>query len=401
MMCVARMFPLSMLISSILAAACSERIDDSPGLADRSRSVVAVSSALRVGLGMVRCSGDSRFVVVNDPSYNVGEHGSLDHLLAYDLNSLNHKWTLGSADSNAPFGTTWAITIENGKPLLVLLTWTGQDSLSGNLVYIDACAGRIERQVPCSVRGEEPGPAIVMTGDWDGDGAADCVVSDPAYSSGGLSHNGRIVRVSTKTGLVLLQVVGKQYRGWFGSDLATLSDIDGDGVDDIVVASNHALTILSGRTMEQVYVVEGGVGGCVLGRAVTTFDWDSDGAEDVCVGWRVPGKGLEVGNGEVWVVSIKKRAQLARWNYPCFFVASVGRNGTRKPAVIIGDGESLLEITSGEQSARCLVRMPRGAIAPFAPLIYDNPDGKRQYVIYESFDPGMARGKGELVRYSE
>jgi len=70
-------------------------------------------------------------------------------------------------------------------------------------------------------------------GDVDGDGVSDLVLGFPRSDD----ETGRIVVVSGKSGDVLLEMRGTQAHERFGSTLAFLGDVDGDGRDDFAVSA--------------------------------------------------------------------------------------------------------------------------------------------------------------------
>ena len=93
--------------------------------------------------------------------------------------------------------------------------------------------------------GERVGIALAMTGDYDGDGAADVLVGSRGSEALVTLHSGA-------TGEVLRRYGTSQAEERALVDLAALGDVDGDGVDDlaVVTASAHgsSLSVFSGES---------------------------------------------------------------------------------------------------------------------------------------------------------
>lgn len=138
------------------------------------------------------------------------------------------------------------------------------------------------------VAGDGYGSALAALGDVDGDGRGDVAISAPYFVGGAPAH----VEVrSGATGALLWRRDDPSFLRQYGLSLARLRDLDGDGRDELVVGSPAAagsgeVQILSGANGSVLRTLAVPPGTAILfGRAVAACgDLDGDLLEDVAVG---------------------------------------------------------------------------------------------------------------------
>jgi hypothetical protein len=117
------------------------------------------------------------------------------------------------------------------------VTDVGGSSLAG-ISYVYSFG---KREVLLEVAGEQPaelfGQAVANAGDVDGDGTCDVVAGGPLASPGGKAEAGVVRVFSGKTGMKLLQLEGASPGLRLGQSVGGLGDIDGDGLDEIIVGA--------------------------------------------------------------------------------------------------------------------------------------------------------------------
>ncbi|MEZ5967143.1 MAG: integrin alpha [Planctomycetota bacterium] len=143
--------------------------------------------------------------------------------------------------------------------------------------------------------GDALGEAVSGCGDLDGDGLADVVVGGPWSDAGG-TDSGKVSLVG-RGGRVIATLVGANPGDLFGFAVAGLGDVDGDGVEDLIVGAPGAnprgvhsgrTQVLSGRTRSVLYTIDGDAAGDECGYAVgSAADIDRDGRADFIVGFHL------------------------------------------------------------------------------------------------------------------
>ena len=153
--------------------------------------------------------------------------------------------------------------------------------------------------IPGSAPNERFGMSPISLGDVNGDGRPDIAVGAPGVGGSNPQSTGLVRVLSGFDFQVLYVVVGTTLGDRFGSQLAKLDDVDGDGVSDFVVAAPG-----TGNPMLPGYVrtVSGATGATIrttVAPGGTAFGWylaaggdfDGDGYDDFAVsGWYAPQK---------------------------------------------------------------------------------------------------------------
>lgn len=139
--------------------------------------------------------------------------------------------------------------------------------------------------------GEAYGQAVAVLGDVDLDGIEDVAAGAPLAPDGAGTARGRVDVLSGADGSVLYSIVGALGSGEFGSSVAALGDIDGDGVGDFAAGGPAALGQrgyvrgYSGATGAFRFARLGQISTERFGHALAGVgDADGDGIPDVAVG---------------------------------------------------------------------------------------------------------------------
>jgi hypothetical protein len=188
---------------------------------------------------------------------------------------------VGDLDSNG------VPDIAVGAPQDLLVTGTAY-------VYSGASGSLIRELDPIEIRGLF-GASISSVEDLDGDGVPDLMVSGPFTSRPESFGVGAVLVFSGATGTLLYNFVGEVGETYMGWSVAGTGDLNGDGIPDLMIGTPYDpvggvigvgnAVVRSGATGELIYIFEGEEAGDFLGWAVASIDdLDGDGVRDLLLG---------------------------------------------------------------------------------------------------------------------
>jgi hypothetical protein len=161
-------------------------------------------------------------------------------------------------------------------------------------IYSGANVGLI-REVTHSGSGSGWGFGLTLAGDcdWDGDGRGDLLIGSPFYSNGAPSR-GLLQIYSGANNSVLRSWLGEA-DDRLGGAVAGLGDVDGDGLDDIAIASpfsddngyeSGSVAVYGTQDPAMPIFVVDGEDGSRMGASLSRLgDVNGDGTPDLLVGW--------------------------------------------------------------------------------------------------------------------
>jgi hypothetical protein len=152
--------------------------------------------------------------------------------------------------------------------------------------------------------GQEYGAAVVGLGDTNGDAIPDFAVGAPLVSAAAPGA-GQVTILSGEDGALLLTLDGSAPDSHYGSALARVPDLDGDGIDDLAVGApreggdrHGTVRVHSSASGALLLLLEGDGADDFFGTSVCAAgDLDGDTVADLFVG--APQAGLEAGYARV------------------------------------------------------------------------------------------------------
>jgi hypothetical protein len=231
--------------------------------------------------------------------------------------------------------------------------------------------------------GEQNGYAIADAGDVNGDGLPDVISGAPGQAN----DVGHAYVYSGATGRTIARLRGHRHGDGFADAVSGVGDVNGDGVPDLLVGApgtaktaGHAY-VISGRTHRVIRVLSAHRRGDLFGDGTAqTGDLNGDGVDDLIVG----ASGVTAGHGAAYVYSGRTGTRLLRIRgergnaaFGQFFVAGVGDlNGDGVPDLYVGD--------YGSNNA--------GQAGGFA-AVYSGIDGSRLHAWRGAAGEGMGPGR--------
>ncbi|PLX39346.1 MAG: hypothetical protein C0606_02125 [Hyphomicrobiales bacterium] len=227
--------------------------------------------------------GDSFTVVsVNGQSADVGSQITLasgalltlnaDSTFAYDPNGAFEGIPEGAAGTDS---FTYSISDGNGGTDTASVTVTVADK--NDAPSFNVQSGFTDTTLGGDTATDRFGWSVASAGDVDNDGFDDVIIGEPYAGSAHV--------VSGATGETLFTLVRDGNERYVGYSVASATDIDNDGHDDLIVGSYSTVKIVSGATGETLRTIFGDSDSRYFGYSVASAgDVDGDGIADVIIG---------------------------------------------------------------------------------------------------------------------
>lgn len=334
-------------------------------------------------------------IAVADPSWKSGSFlgSGIVYLVSGSDGSLLRAYQ-GDAAASQFFGKSLAALDANGDGVLDLAV--GSPGYAGSIGY-GAGAVRVYSGTDGALlafttgtASSQYGSAIANAGDQDGDGREDLYVGAPMANS----NRGAVYIQSGLDGSILRTVNSPVTFGSFGVTLATLDDVDGDGLKDLAVGSpalrngtiGNAGKVSILRSSDSTFAVElqGTVVYTRLGQTLASApDANGDGLADLLIGSYSGGLALLVSGTDLTTIR-----DLSVPGLPAYQPVNVG--GT-----VDYDGDGVADIMIGSPALNTTVSPAAGGSR-----IVSGTDGSTLYeVLATSPYTGLGISQAPLPGY--
>jgi len=226
---------------------------------------------------------DFRPVPGQAPTGRITVHSGVDGGVLFQRdgssNSMFGSAVAGVGDVNSDGVPDFAVGSSTGDPA----------QFNGQIDVLSGTDGSVIHSIPGTDFASTLGLAMAALDDVDGDGVPDFAAGEPGFT--GFTDSGFVRVFSGASGAELYRISGPA--GDFGVTLANAGDVNADGVNDIVVGKNP-----NGVGAENKIEVFSGTDGAAIGQATGVFSFGSsvagigdvtgDGRGEILVGIPIP-----------------------------------------------------------------------------------------------------------------
>ena len=206
-------------------------------------------------------------------------------------------------------------------------------------------SARSEPLASAQVAGSDLGYAVAAVPDINGDGVADVIAGAPNAASSPNGGPGQVRVYSGRDGSQLRQITAPSGSSLFGTAVAGIEDLDGDGAGELLVGAPGAaqgsgrLHVLSGASGAPLFAIDAPAGGIFGAGVAAVADTDGDGVRDILVA------APRSAGGKAYVYSSVSRVRLREFapdnpgeTFGFYFVADAGDvDADGRSDIYIGD----------------------------------------------------------------
>ena len=198
-------------------------------------------------------------IVVGAPLAGADRHG---RVYVYDGRSMKVKFTIEADATASALGAMFLAVMDDwqgeGRAAIYASDWSNNalGTSTGRIYLHSASTGKRLWTLTGETAGDGFGTSPSVAGDVDGDGHGDLIVGAWQYGGAAVS-GGRAYLYSGRTHVLLRTYTCRIPGDTFGFDAVGLGDVDGDGVDDLLITSGWSA--VSGNHSGRVFIISSGV----------------------------------------------------------------------------------------------------------------------------------------------